>query len=203
MSLVDLRGQPLVLGSASPRRGQLLTSAGLEFEVSPADVDESPRPGEAPVDYVIRLSASKAAAVSADWPAAVVVAADTTVDVDGQILGKPLDAGDLRRMLRLLAGRTHLVHTGVTVSLGDGCEGAAPASAETIAVSTEVTFAQLSDRDIEWYVSTGDGFDKAGGYGIQGMAAVLVERVAGSVTNVIGLPLAETVAQIRRVVNQT
>ena len=108
-------GTRLVLASGSPRRAELLRSVGLEFDVRPADIDESVRPGESPTAYVARLSVEKAAAVDAAGPATIVVAADTTVEVDGEILGKPVDDDDARRMLRLLSGRTHLVHTGVTV----------------------------------------------------------------------------------------
>ncbi len=172
----------LVLASASPRRAALLTSAGFAFEVIPADIDETPIDGEMPADYVARLSSIKAAAVAALYPAATVLGADTTVDVDDEILEKPVDSADLRRMLRLLSGRTHRVHTGVTVDRN------------TIVVTTSVAFVELTTSDIDWYVGTGDGLGKAGGYGIQGAAARFVERIDGSVTNVIGLPLAETVA---------
>jgi septum formation protein len=176
----------LVLASASPRRAALLASAGVEFEVVVADVDESPRPDEAPPHYVRRLAQDKAANVAGARADATVVAADTTVDVDGEILEKPIDEADLARMLRLLAGRAHRVHTGVAVAIHGVIE--------SIVVTTVVTFVELSDADIEWYVATGDGFGKAGGYGIQGCAARFVERVDGSVTNVIGLPLVETLA---------
>lgn len=171
----------LVLASASPRRADLLRGAGVEFVVDPADVDETPRAGETPAAYVARLAAAKAAVVGERHPGAVVLAADTTVDVDGTILEKPTDDADLRRMLRLLSGRAHLVHTGVCFAGGD-----------PVVVTTAVTFVELSAADIDWYIATGDGVGKAGGYGIQGRAARFVERVDGSVTNVIGLPLAET-----------
>lgn len=177
----------LVLASASPRRAELLRSVGLTFDVVPADIDESVAPGEAPADYVVRLSREKAAA-TADGvdDDAVVVGADTTVDVDGEILEKPADEADARRMLRLLSGRTHTVHTGVTV--------VSPAGGTSMVVGTAVTFVELSDAAIEWYLATGEHNDKAGAYAIQGAAAAFVERVDGSVTNVIGLPLAETLA---------
>jgi septum formation protein len=192
---VDLGGRRLVLASASPRRLDLLRSVGLEPEVVPADIDESVDPGEQPAGYVARLSAAKAAAVRdrlvADavptpW---VVVAADTTVDVDGRILEKPADADDARRMLRMLSGRTHRVHT--AVSAWYPVPGAREA---TTVVETAVTFVELTDALVDWYVSTGEPFGKAGGYAIQGAGAALVRRVDGSVTNVIGLPLAETLA---------
>jgi septum formation protein len=180
----------LVLASASPRRAQLLTSAGLTFEVAPADIDESTRPGEDPSAYVARLSAQKAATIAATVaPGVIVIAADTTVDVNGVILEKPVDDDDARRMLGLLSGRSHLVHTGVTVTA---------AATETLVVETVVEFVELSPDTIEWYVATRDWDGKAGGYGIQGAAAVLVRRIEGSVTNVIGLPLAETIEMLRR-----
>ena len=171
----------LVLASNSPRRRDLLAHLGLYFDVRPADIDETPRPAEPPTDYVRRLSAEKAAAVDAA-PDELVIAADTTVVIDGLILGKPVDADDARRMLRLLSARTHDVLTGVTVRLG----GDAITDAET----TRVTFVDLTDELLEWYVDIGEPADKAGAYAIQGAGAVLVERVDGSVSNVIGLPLA-------------
>jgi septum formation protein len=199
-------GVRLVLASASPRRSELLRSVGLEFEVVPADIDEFVLPGEMPAVYVARLSADKAAAVAERvGPDVIVVAADTTVDVDGQILEKPVDAGDARRMLGLLSGRTHLVHTGVTVlpsspSAGVGSEttgtttGARAGS--TVVVETAVQFVELTPAMVEWYVTTGEPFGKAGGYAIQGAGGAFVRRLDGSVTNVIGLPLAETLELI-------
>ena len=186
--MLDLGGTPLVLASASPRRADLLRAVGLEFDVVPADIDESVREGETPAAYVARLSQEKAAKVASSVPRAIVVAADTTVDIDGQILEKPIDDGDARRMLTLLSGRTHLVHTGVTVV------GGASGFASTLVVETAVTFVELGRRAIDWYVSTGEAAGKAGAYGIQGAAGALVSRVDGSVTNVVGLPLAETIA---------
>ena len=181
-----------MLASASPRRSELLRTVGLEFDVTPAEIEESVRPGEAPSDYVARLSREKAAAVAERIDGgAVIVAADTTVDVDGRILEKPVDGDDARRMLRLLSGREHLVHTGVTVSWfpETRAEGT-----KTCVVETVVRFVELTDRAIDWYLSTGEHAGKAGAYGIQGAAGALVERVDGSVTNVVGLPLAETLA---------
>jgi len=184
-------GVQLVLASASPRRSELLGSVGLEFVVIPADIDEAVGDGESPLNYVGRLSREKAAKVVellADG--SIVVAADTTVDVDGQILEKPADDDDARRMLRLLSGRTHLVHTGVTVSGPGGNMAEHPS--RTIVVETAVSFVELAEPVIDWYLSTGEQVGKAGAYGIQGAAGAFVERVDGSVTNVIGLPLAET-----------
>jgi len=179
----------LVLASGSPRRRELLASAGLVFEVRPADIDESPRTAESPTDYVRRLSIEKAAA--SVRPGEIVIAADTTVEVDGMILEKPTGEADARRMLALLSARSHHAHTGVTVR--------SPDASETVVVSTVVTFVALTDEAIDWYLATGEAHDKAGAYGIQGAAARFVERIEGSVSNVIGLPLAETLALLRLV----
>ncbi len=183
----------LVLASGSPRRRELLTGAGLTFSVRPADIDEAPLPDEAATAYVKRLSIEKAAASAASplaSSAEVILAADTTVEANGLILEKPVDDDDAYGMLRRLSGRSHQVHTGVTVSVGR--IGARRSS--TIVVTTEVTFVALTDEMIDWYLATGEANDKAGAYGIQGAAAGFVERVDGSVTNVVGLPLAETLA---------
>jgi septum formation protein len=192
VTLLDLGGRRLVLASSSPRRSELLRSAGLAFDVVPADIDETVHPGETPLAYVTRLSQEKAAAVVGRLDGdAFVLAADTTVDVGGHILEKPVDDDDARRMLRLLSGRTHQVHTGVTVSWFSptGVSGAITEVAETA-----VTFAELSEAAIDWYLSTGEHVGKAGAYGIQGAAGAFVERLGGSVTNVIGLPLAQSLA---------
>jgi septum formation protein len=162
----------------------------LEFEVVPADIDESVQAGETPSEYVARLSRQKAEAVAARLTGdVVVIAADTTVDVDGQILEKPVDDADARRMLRLLSGRDHLVHTGVTVSWFPETRAR---GTTTRVVETVVRFVELTDHAIEWYLSTGEHLGKAGAYGIQAAAGAFVERIDGSVSNVIGLPLAET-----------
>lgn len=184
-------GSRLVLASASPRRRRLLASVGLDFDVVPADVDESVVPGETPATYVARLSQEKAAAVARRVGAnAVVLAADTTVDIDGRILEKPVDAADARRMLRLLSGTVHLVHTGVTVRSSSD-------RVDTVVAETAVRFVEMTDELVDWYVGTGEPFDKAGAYAIQGAGGALVERIEGSVTNVIGLPLAETLELLR------
>jgi septum formation protein len=194
-------GVQLVLASASPRRSDLLRSVGLDFEVVPADIDESTRPGETPSEYVARLSTEKARVVAERvGGGAVVIAADTTVDVDGRILEKPMDDPDARRMLRLLSGRTHLVHTGVTVSRFPETRARGTA---TCVVETAVRFVELTDRAIDWYLATGEHAGKAGAYGIQGAAGAFVDRVDGSVTNVIGLPLAETLALLAATVGST
>lgn len=185
----------LVLASSSPRRQELLRAIGLEFTIVPSDVDESLHPDEKPIDYVERVARDKAMAVVAKLGMGaagdvVVLAADTTVDVDGEVLAKPEDDADARRMLRLLSGRTHQVHTGVVAWRISGLR--------TATVTTDVTFVDLDETTIDWYLSTGEHRDKAGGYGMQGAAAALVERVDGSPTNVIGLPLAETVAMLHQ-----
>jgi septum formation protein len=171
----------IVLASASPRRKDLLDQIGLDFVVVPGDIDESVRPGEAPIDYVRRLAVEKAHAVTTA-ASDLVIAADTTVDVDGRILGKPDDEADARRMLKMLSGRAHRVHTGVAVRF----------SGRTVADvgTTFVKIQPITDSLMDWYIGTGEPFGKAGAYAIQGEAAVLVDGVQGSITNVIGLPLA-------------
>jgi septum formation protein len=171
----------VVLASSSPRRLDLLRSIGIEPEVRPAHLDESELPGEDPRTYVRRLAIAKGLAVAG--PGEVVVAADTTVDVDGAIVGKPADAVDAARLLRLLSGRTHLVHTGIAVARGGDVTAAV--------VTSEVTFVGLHAEVVDWYIATGEPLDKAGAYGLQGPGAMLVASVRGSTTNVIGLPLAE------------
>ncbi|HEX5715964.1 MAG TPA: Maf family protein [Thermoanaerobaculia bacterium] len=168
----------LVLASGSPRRRELLEGLGVRFKVRPVDLDESPLPGEAPGDYVLRLAIEKAAARVE--PGELVLAADTTVVVDGEILGKPRDDGDARRMLRLLAGREHAVLTGIALN----GSGKAAEVDETL-----VRFAPLSEAEIDWYVSTGEPRDKAGAYAIQGLGSLFVEAVEGSYSNVVGLPV--------------
>lgn len=187
-------GVELVLASGSPRRRELLAQLGFEFEVRPADIDETPRAGESPVDYVRRLSFEKATAVVGSDE--IVIAADTTIDVEGSIFEKPLGHGDAERMLRALSGQTHHCHTGVTV-IDAGCGSEL---AETIVVTTAVSFVELTDTTIGWYLATGEADGKAGAYAIQGAAGAFVSAVTGSVTNVIGLPLAETLALLSRAV---
>jgi len=170
----------VILASASPRRHELLTRIGVTFTVRAPDIDESPDNGEVPVDYVRRVATAKAAAVAAATDE-LVIAADTTVDLESQILGKPVDDRDAASMLRRLSGRTHRVHTGVAVrrkgqELAEVC-------------TTLVTFAALDEASIQWYVSTGEPMGKAGAYALQGAGAALVESVHGSVSNVIGLPM--------------
>lgn len=173
----------LVLASASPRRADLLRAAGFTFEVSAVDVDERVRDGETPEEYVRRLAAEKSErAHRAEEPDRITVGADTAVIVDGDILGKPVDALDAARMLRRLSGRSHEVLTGVSLRSGD--------RELTLVERTTVTFAELSNLDIHWHVQSGEGADKAGGYAIQGLASRFITRIEGSSSNVVGLPVA-------------
>jgi septum formation protein len=171
----------LVLASRSPRRAELLAAAGFEFTVRTADTDETPLPNESPSEYVVRVALEKARAVPRG-PGEIVLAADTTVVLDSEIMGKPLDAQDATRMLTALAGRKHEVLTGVCVMRGG--------EAVTDMASTSVWFAPMTPEEISEYVATGEPMDKAGAYGIQGFASRFVERIDGSYSNVVGLPVA-------------
>lgn len=153
--------------------------------MEPADIDESPLAGENPVVYVERLALAKAITVHERFPGAVVLAADTTIDIDGDILGQPVDEVDARRMLRRLSARTHRVHTGVAVCRADG-------SRESLVVTSLVTFHPVTDETMEWYIETGEWQGKAGSYAIQGLGGTLVAEYRGSLTGIIGLPLRET-----------
>jgi septum formation protein len=181
----------LVLASQSPRRRELLAQLGLELAVKPAHVDESVLPGEDPRTYVRRVSEAKARAIGARR-GEYVLAADTTVVRDGAALGKPTDPEDAVQMLRSLSGRAHQVLTGVFVMAGP--YGRRAPSEAGMLVASEVTFAPLTDAQIAWYVSTGEPLDKAGAYAVQGVAGAFVQSIAGSVSNVVGLPLSETLA---------
>jgi len=174
----------VVLASASPRRRDLLAQLGVDFEIIAPDIDETPATGEEPRPYVRRLAVEKGAVVDVADDV-LVIAADTTVDLDGRIFGKPTDPADAERMLRELSGRTHRVHTGVAVRLGErvSCDVA----------TTFVTMTPIGDSAIRWYVDTGEPLDKAGAYAVQGAGGVFVQRIRGSVSNVVGLPLFETV----------
>ncbi len=177
----------LLLASASPRRHQLLTLLRRPFDVDPSDVDETPRPGETPLDYVARVAHDKAEVAMARHPGRLVIAADTTVTIDAEILANPVDAGDALPMLRLLSGRDHLVHTAVAVGVRSPRRNA---SSDATVTST-VAFVELDEADIEAYVATAEPLDKAGAYAIQGGAAAFVREIHGSVTGIVGLPLAE------------
>jgi len=185
----------LILASASPRRAEVLRAAGIAFEVLPRDVDESPQPNEGPAELVARLAEAKvrsaaACAASRAGPT-ILVGADTAVVVDAKTLGKPASADDARRMLRLLSGRTHSVVTGLVLLRLPG--GESHSEQET----TRVTFAPLTDREIEEYVASGEPFDKAGAYAIQGLGGRFVTRVEGCYFNVVGMPLARLYRMLR------
>ena len=183
----------LVLASASPRRAELLSTAGFTFQVEPVDIDESPRPDEDAVAYALRVARDKAAA----WwrghdagAAACVLAADTVVVAGSRILGKPSSREDAREMLTLLSGTTHLVHTAVAIRLAD----------EEVAevVTSRVRFIDLSASEIDWYLQTGEPEGKAGAYAIQGRASRFVDWIEGSWSNVVGLPVATVYRMLAR-----
>jgi septum formation protein len=174
----------LVLASRSPRRIELLARIGLQPHVDPADIDETPLLHEDPVAYVQRLAREKASTVQQRHVTATILAADTTIDLGGQILGQPADEHEARLMLRQLSARTHRVHTGVAVSRPDGIQ--------SIVATSLVTFHPVTDETLEWYIGTGEWQGKAGSYAIQGLGSTLVEGFRGSLTNIIGLPLRET-----------
>ena len=177
----------LILASASPRRQELLASAGIAFEIIPSEADEGTREGESPEEYVERLARRKAVEVAEKHRHRWVLAADTIVVIDGSILGKPKDPPEAREMLERLSGQDHRVITGYCIfhsSSGKRREGR---------VVTRVRFKILSPGEIHRYLDTGEPFDKAGAYAIQGKAAFMVKEIAGSYTNVVGLPLCEVV----------
>lgn len=173
----------IVLASASPRRRELLESIGLEFEIRTSDIPEERLAGESVRSYVQRLAREKAEAVSTRIPDAWVIAADTVVYLDEIVLEKPVDRDEAVAMLEKLAGRTHSVFSGVTLM------NASREVSITEVVRTEVTIMPLEREIIEWYADTGEPMDKAGAYAIQGQGAMFVERIDGSYTNVVGLPL--------------
>jgi septum formation protein len=178
----------LVLASRSPRRRDILRQAGIPFVVRPPDVDETPLPGEPARDYVMRIARDKAGAATAA-PGEIVLAADTTVAINGEILAKPLDAADARRMLHLLSGQRHEVLTGI-------CLRSASRIVEDCAV-TSVWFAHLLSQEIADYAASGEPMDKAGAYAIQGLASKFIERIEGCYFNVMGLPVALVYAHLR------
>jgi len=177
----------IYLASASPRRSQLLDQIGVQHLVRPASIDESPSPGEAPADYVTRLARTKAEVAwsrLAEGERRPVLGADTTVAIDGVMLGKPGSATEGLGMLRQLSGKTHQVHTAVALRSPSGLDS-------RVSVS-DVTFRQLEDQECRAYWESGEPLDKAGGYAVQGLAAVFITRIAGSYSGIMGLPLAET-----------
>ena len=173
-----------ILASSSPRRRELLAAIGIDFDVVPSHVPEEHQPGEAPKEYVARLSRDKASAIATSHPARWVIAADTTVLLGDELLEKPIDTDDAVRMLSTIAGRTHTVYTGVTIQNDEN------GYRETDVAESEVTMLPLSADDIAWYVATGEPLDKAGAYAVQGIGAMFIDSIHGSYTNVVGLPVA-------------
>jgi len=201
MAVIDRgkQGAPLklILASASPRRAEILRHAGIQFEVRATDVDESRLADEAPGDYVRRLALAKALSAAADYrdtaEEALVLGADTVVVVDAEVLGKPVSQADARSMLRRLSGRAHEVHTGLALLRSTGAEQ------RVVEEITRVHFAPLTEQEIEDYIATGEPFDKAGAYGIQGIGGRYVTRIEGCYFNVMGLPLARLWSLLREV----
>jgi septum formation protein len=173
----------IILASASPRRADMLETLGVEFETAPSSVNERPHANEAPADYIIRLARAKVIDIARKRDSGLVIGADTIVVVDGKLLGKPEDRADAEHMLRQLSGRWHAVMTGVALY-------EAGTKREVVDYDkTLVRFAQISDREIDWYLDSGEPMDKAGAYAIQGKGSIFVEEIAGNYHNVVGLPI--------------
>ncbi|MCP4745748.1 MAG: septum formation inhibitor Maf [Desulfobacteraceae bacterium] len=177
----------LILASKSPRRRYLLRQAGLEFDVMPSSFDESSIPMEGPEQYVMTLSKAKSEHIANANRQCWVIGADTIVLINGKVLGKPRDRASARVMLQRLSGQTHHVYTGYTICCTDHD------ACHTDVVCTAVTFKNLSEDEIEWYIHTDEPFDKAGAYAIQGLGTFLVKQINGSYTNVVGLPVCEVI----------
>lgn len=182
--------QTLILASSSPRRKELLENLQLPFEVVSSDVDESFHENSTPDEVVTELAMRKAKAVYQERQESFVIGADTVVVCDGQILGKPNDEQDAFHMLKLLSGKTHSVFTGVAI--------AAPQYEKKFYLKTNVVFWELSDEEIHAYISTGEPFDKAGSYGIQGIGSMLVKEISGDYFSVVGLPVSRTVRELKK-----
>lgn len=204
MCAVDSKVLTLVLGSSSPRRKALLAGLGLDAEAVAPRVDEVRTPGEPAAAFALRLAQDKARDVADRLPAAcrpaLVIAADTIVVLEEEILGKPADTGEARRMLRALSGRSHRVMTGMHLAR---VESGGLMQEEGVLVSTDVTFKRLSEKEISDYIASGEPMDKAGAYGIQGGANYMVRSISGSYTNVVGLPLCELVELLQTVFGYT
>ena len=183
----------LILASGSPRRAEILTSVGWDFTKDVADIDESEIAGETPENYVQRLAREKAVIVAAKYENAIVLGADTTVVIDNQILGKPTDLPDARRMLKMLSGNWHEVLTGVAIiktANGENSKFKIQNSKSVVGLqSTKVKFAEMNDEEIEFLVENGAPLDKAGGYAVQAQAALFIEKIEGDYWNVVGLPI--------------
>lgn len=187
-----MNNKKLVLASVSPRRQELLEMLGIDLVIEPSGIDESSRPGESPRDHALRLSLEKARDISERYPGLWVLGADTIVVVDGEVLGKPEGKEDARQMLLKLSGREHVVITGFALVFKQ-------TNVEySQAVESRVIFNPLEEDDIQWYLGTGEPFDKAGAYAVQGKGAAFIKEICGSHTNVIGLPLSEVVEALRK-----
>lgn len=182
----------LILASSSPRRYELLKQLGLDFDVIPSKIEEDFVFDESPQEHVVRLAMEKALDVGNQFPHSWVIGADTIVYVDGTVLGKPKSHREAREMLQRLSGKEHQVFTGISV-----CHLQKEKSEREV-VETKVRVKPLSQVEIEWYVDTGEPFDKAGGYGIQGLGSFMIESIHGSYTNVVGLPLCELMQMLTR-----
>jgi len=187
----------LILASASPRRRDLLAACGIPFQIIPSMIDERPFPDEPAAVYVQRLALAKAESVAQHHPDAVVLGADTIVTIDGLLLGKPQGCAEARQMLNRLCGREHEVLTGIVVVAAAIVGGRGHRYAQELVVS-RVLMRHFTATTIDWYIATGEPLDKAGAYAVQGLGGALVERVEGSYTNVVGLPLTETLALLRQ-----
>jgi nucleoside triphosphate pyrophosphatase len=177
------REPKIILASASPRRAELLYQIGVKFELVPSQIEERPHPDEAPPDYITRIARAKVIAVARQHESGLIIGADTIVVLDGRLLGKPVDNHEAKSMLKQLSGRWHAVMTGVALYDVESRHEVADYE------KTLVKFAQLTDREIDWYVHTGEPKDKAGAYGIQGLGGLFVDEIAGNYYNVVGLPI--------------
>jgi septum formation protein len=182
--------QHLILASSSPRRKELLENLHLTFEISSSNADESFNPGTPPDVIVMDLAERKAKDVAKRYPDSFVIGADTVVVIDDQVLGKPSDEQEAREMLRLLSGTTHSVFTGVAIVNAN--------QAVRFFEKTDVTFWELTPSEIEAYIKSGEPFDKAGGYGIQGFGSILVRKISGDYFNVVGLPVSKTIRELKK-----
>ena len=193
--LIDA-SHPLVLGSGSPRRREILSALGLPFQVLAADIDEDRRPSEPPLVYLERIAGEKLAGVRARLgatPHAAILVADTTVVIDGDVLGKPNDVDDAARLFSRIAGRAHSVYTRYAIGLASD-----PGVSVARTIETEVHIRAADPAEIRAYAATGEGLDKAGAYAAQGIGSFFIERVVGSYSNVVGLPACEVLADLRR-----
>ncbi len=182
--------QPIILASASPRRKQLLKAVGLKFKTVPAHIAEDYLAGETPRQHVRRLARSKALLIAAKYPDAWVLGADTIVVIDGQILGKPKNKTQAKKMLQALSGRTHNVYTGFAIARK------AASVCRTKIIKSAVRFKNISAPELSWYIASKEPYDKAGGYAAQGKGASFIKSIGGSYTNVIGLPLCEVMEEL-------